>query len=142
MLFFYFIGAVVPGAGAFEIAAYCTLKKLADTVKGRAKLGVLAFAEAILVIPKTLAVNAGHDAQEVIVKLVEAYNNNLSSSSTDSIGLDLESGEACILQGVWDNVRVKQASLAAAVTIASNLLEVDEVMRAGLRDLKGGGGGQ
>ncbi|CAK5092541.1 unnamed protein product [Meloidogyne enterolobii] len=98
MLFFYYLGAVVPGAGAFEIAAYCTLKKLADTVKGRAKLGVLAFAEAILVIPKTLAVNAGHDAQEVIVKLVEAYNNNLSSSSTDCIGLDLESGEACILQ--------------------------------------------
>ena len=46
------------------------------------------------------------------------------------------------LKGVWDNVRVKQASLAAAVTIASNLLEVDEVMRAGLRDLKSGGGGQ
>nr|CAD2150662.1 unnamed protein product [Meloidogyne enterolobii] len=128
-------GAVVPGAGAFEIAAYCTLKKLADTVKGRLCRSYFSYT-------KTLAVNAGHDAQEVIVKLVEAYNNNLSSSSTDSIGLDLESGEACILQGVWDNVRVKQASLAAAVTIASNLLEVDEVMRAGLRDLKSGGGGQ
>lgn len=32
--------AVVPGAGAFEIAAYCALKKHAETVKGRAKLGV------------------------------------------------------------------------------------------------------
>jgi T-complex protein 1 subunit zeta len=132
-------GAVIPGAGAFEIAAYCTLKKLADTVKGRAKLGVLAFADSLLIIPKTLAVNAGFDAQEVIVKLVEAYNNNINSGNTDDvIGLDLESGEACILQGVWDNVRVKQATIAASMTIASNLLEVDEVMRAGMRDLKGG----
>lgn len=32
--------AVVPGAGAFEIAAYCMLNKQLDTVKGRAKLGV------------------------------------------------------------------------------------------------------
>lgn len=32
--------AVVAGAGAFEIAAYCALKKHAETVKGRAKLGV------------------------------------------------------------------------------------------------------
>jgi T-complex protein 1 subunit zeta len=33
-------GAIVPGAGAFEIAAHCALMKHAETVKGRAKLGV------------------------------------------------------------------------------------------------------
>jgi hypothetical protein len=36
-----FLGAVVPGAGAFEIGAYCMLKKEAEKVKGRVKLGVL-----------------------------------------------------------------------------------------------------
>lgn len=127
-------GAVVPGAGAFEIAGYCTLKKLADQVKGRSKLGILAFADALLVIPKTLAVNSGHDAQDSIIKLVEAYN----AGSGGPVGLDLASGEACIPMGIWDNVCVKQASLAACESIASNLLEVDEVMRAGMRDLKGG----
>ncbi|KAL3111391.1 hypothetical protein niasHT_019621 [Heterodera trifolii] len=126
-------GAVLPGAGAFEIAGYCALKKLADNVKGRAKLGVLAFAEALLVIPKTLAVNAGFDAQEAIVKLVETF-----SAAGELVGLDLESGEPCVPQSVWDNVCVKQASLNACQNIASNLLEVDEVMRAGMRDLKGG----
>uniref|UniRef100_A0A914IC20 T-complex protein 1 subunit zeta n=1 Tax=Globodera rostochiensis TaxID=31243 RepID=A0A914IC20_GLORO len=124
-------GAVLPGAGAFEIAGYCALKKLADNVKGRAKLGVLAFAEALLIIPKTLAVNAGFDAQEVIVKLVEACID-----ADEPVGLDLESGEPCSPQGIWDNVCVKQASLNACQNIASNLLEVDEVMRAGMRDLK------
>lgn len=36
-----FLGAVVPGAAAFEIAAYCMLKREAEKVKGRVKLGVL-----------------------------------------------------------------------------------------------------
>lgn len=36
----FFTEAVVPGAGAFEIAAHCMLKNEVDKVKGRAKLGV------------------------------------------------------------------------------------------------------
>lgn len=52
---------MVPGAGAFELAAYEELMKTAGTVAGKAKLGVRAFAEALLVIPKTLAENSGFD---------------------------------------------------------------------------------
>jgi len=128
--------AVVPGAGAFEIAAHCRLKSVAETVKGSAKLGLLAFAEALLIIPKTLAINAGYDAQKVIVKLIEAYQE--SGGKLNPVGLDLETGEPCIPQGIWDNVSVKKSSLSACNSIATNLLEVDEVMRAGMRDLKGG----
>jgi T-complex protein 1 subunit zeta len=55
--------AVVPGAGAFEIAAHEHLTQYARTgVTGKAKLGVAAFAEALLVVPRTLAQNAGLDA--------------------------------------------------------------------------------
>lgn len=53
--------SVVPGAGAFELAAAEDLVKFAATVSGKAKLGVLAFAEAMLVTPKTLAENSGFD---------------------------------------------------------------------------------
>ena len=63
-------GTLVPGAGAFEVAcsAYLSgpVKKLA---KGRAKMGVQAFADALLVIPKTLAANGGFDVQDVVVSL-------------------------------------------------------------------------
>merc|ERR1719159_753907 len=55
---------VLPGAGAFEIAAYQELMKYKDTVKGRARLGVQAFAEALLIIVKVLAQNSGLDPQE------------------------------------------------------------------------------
>ena len=62
--------SLVAGAGAFEVA--CSAH-LANTVKkntkGRAKLGVEAFANAMLVIPKTLAANGGFDIQDAIVGL-------------------------------------------------------------------------
>ncbi|EYC42009.1 hypothetical protein Y032_0547g3269 [Ancylostoma ceylanicum] len=80
---------LVPGAGSFEIAAYCMLKKEMETLKGRAKLGALAHANALLVIPKTLAINSGYDAQETIVKLVEERE----SSGDIPVGIDLDSGE-------------------------------------------------
>jgi len=47
-------GFLVPGAGAFEICANRELTAFKDTVSGKTKLGVQAYAEALLVIPKTL----------------------------------------------------------------------------------------
>ena len=54
--------ALLPGAGAFEIACAKSLTDYAhEGVTGKVKLGVLAFAEAMLVVPKTLAENSGFD---------------------------------------------------------------------------------
>ena len=52
---------MVPGAGAFEVAAAQALEEYKHEVKGKAKLGVEAFSKALLVIPKTLAQNSGFD---------------------------------------------------------------------------------
>lgn len=51
------------GAAAFEVLANRELLKFKDSVKGKARLGVAAYAEALLIIPKTLAINAGFDVQ-------------------------------------------------------------------------------
>ena len=58
--------SVVPGAGAFQVAcaAHLSSEGFRKQVKGKAKYGVSAFAEALLVIPKTLAANSGHDIQD------------------------------------------------------------------------------
>jgi T-complex protein 1 subunit zeta len=58
--------SVVPGAGAFQVAcaAHLNSEAFRKTVKGKAKWGVQAFADALLVIPKTLAANSGHDIQD------------------------------------------------------------------------------
>jgi len=127
-------GCVVPGAGAFEIAAHAELMKFKETVKGRARLGVQAFADALLVIPKVLAVNSGLDAQETIVKLQEEQ-----ATAGQPVGVDLVSGEALLPMdaGIVDNYRVKKQLLHSCTVIASNLLLVDEIMRAGMSSLKG-----
>lgn len=55
--------AVVPGAGAFEIASHHHLiEHMKHHVTGKVKLGVQCFADALLVIPRTLAENSGFDA--------------------------------------------------------------------------------
>lgn len=60
---------VVAGAGSFEVACASHLVECMKTVPGRARLGLQAFADALLVIPKTLASNAGLDSQDAIIKL-------------------------------------------------------------------------
>lgn len=66
--------AVIPGAGAFEIAAAeHLLGEFKLTVKGKAKYGVVCFAEALLIVPRTLASNSGFDPEECVIKLQEIY---------------------------------------------------------------------
>ncbi|CAO1617558.1 unnamed protein product [Parajaminaea phylloscopi] len=129
--------SLVPGGGAFEVAAahHLTTAVKKDT-KGRAKLGVQAFADALLVIPKTLARNGGFDVQDAIVALQD------EAADGNAAGLDLSSGEPmdAAAEGVWDNYRVKRHMIHSSAVIASNLLSVDEILRAGRSSLKSDNG--
>ncbi|XP_074641519.1 T-complex protein 1 subunit zeta-like [Tubulanus polymorphus] len=126
--------SVIPGAGAYEIAAHDALLKFKESVKGRARLGVQAYADALLVIPKVLAQNSGLDPQEMMVKLHEEF-----VAAQQPVGLDLSTGDVLIPMdaGIVDNYRVKKQLLHSCTVIASNLLLVDEIMRAGMTSLKG-----
>jgi len=130
-------GCLIPGAGSFEVAAYSSLLAFKPSVEGKAQLGVQAYADALLVIPKILASNAGYDPQDVIVRLVHEH-----AATKQLIGIDLNTGEPISPGdiGVYDNYRVKRQLLNSCTTIASNLLLVDEIMRAGLTSLKGPSG--
>jgi len=129
---------VIPGAGAFELAAYADLMKYKESVKGRLKLGVQCFAEALLVIPKTLATNAGFDAQETLVTLLDE-EAKAREAKRGAIGVDLATGGACLPfeMGIVDNYSVKKHIITSSSTIASNLLLVDEIMKAGISTTKG-----
>jgi len=126
--------SLVPGAGAFEVACYTELMKYESEVKGRARYGVIAFANSLLTIPKNLAVNSGYDSMDSLVKLREEYKN----SGGSPVGLDISTGEVLnpVEAGIFDNYCVKLHMLDACSVIARNLLIVDEIMRAGLSQLK------
>ncbi|KAJ3074179.1 T-complex protein 1 subunit zeta [Podochytrium sp. JEL0797] len=125
---------VIPGAGAFHVALSSHLTKFKASVKGRTKMGVQAFADALLIIPKTLARNAGFDAQDVIVMMQEEY------AEGHVVGVDLKTGETCDpeMEGIFDNYRVHRHLLHSCSVIASNFLLVDEMMRAGRSSLRSG----
>ncbi|XP_074096917.1 chaperonin containing TCP1 subunit 6 [Cotesia typhae] len=126
--------AVVPGAGAFEVTASRALSQYKEQVKGKLRFGIQAYSEALLVVPKILAVNSGFDPQYTIVKLLEE-----SATLGEPVGLDINSGEAIKPSdmGIYDNYIVKKQIINSCTVIASNLLLVDEIMRAGLSSLKG-----
>lgn len=76
--------ALIPGAGAFEVSCSAHLNgTVKKSAKGRVKMGVQAFADALLVIPKTLAQNGGFDVQDVVVALqVRLYMHRDYHNST------------------------------------------------------------
>ncbi|XP_004747153.1 T-complex protein 1 subunit zeta-2 isoform X2 [Mustela putorius furo] len=127
-------GCVVPGAGAVEVAIAEALVNYKHRIKGRARLGVQAFADALLIIPKVLAQNSGFELQETLVKVQTEH-----SESKQPVGIDLDTGEPMVAAdaGVWDNYCVKKQLLHSCTVIATNILLVDEIMRAGMSSLKG-----
>lgn len=121
--------AVLPGAGAFELACYHSLQGFKDEVSGKAKLGVQAFADALLIIPKTLAANSGFDVQDSIITLLDA-----AKKEKVSVGIDIAKPDGFInpeTQGIYDNYCVKKQFLNVAPLLAEQLLLVDEIMKAG-----------
>jgi len=125
---------IVPGAGAFEIAANEYLKQNLDKAQGRAKLGIEVFAEALLVVPKALAENSGHDAQDVIIKMREA----LAANPDAPVGFDIASGDVLDPEssGILDTYLSKRHMIGTAPVIANQLLLVDEILRAGRKKEK------
>ncbi|KIW66550.1 T-complex protein 1, zeta subunit [Phialophora macrospora] len=121
-------GCVVPGAGSFQIAAAAHLnsEEVRKSVKGKAKWGVAAFADALLIIPKTLAANSGHDIQDALAALQD------EQAEGNVVGLDLVTGEPMdpVQEGVFDSFRVLRNSIASSQGIASNLLLCDELLKA------------
>jgi T-complex protein 1 subunit zeta len=97
-------------------------------ISGRQRLGVEAFASALLIVPKTLAENSGLDVQDCIIKLEEEQER-----SEQRVGLDLNTGEPILPSsiGVWDSYTVKKQILNLSTVLATQLLLVDEVMKAG-----------
>ncbi|KAL8330272.1 hypothetical protein RB593_001335 [Gaeumannomyces tritici] len=130
--------SVVPGGGAFQVACAAHLRSdaFSRTVKGKGKWGVQAFADALLIIPKTLAANAGHDIQESLAALQDDY------AEGNAFGLDLQSGGTMdpTLEGVYDSFRVLRNCIASSTGIASNLLLCDEMLKARQMGRQGGPG--
>jgi thermosome len=132
-------GKVVAGGGAAEISIAKALKEYADTISGREQLAVAAFAEAMEVVPKTLAENAGLDSIDSLVDLRAAHEKSIY------MGLDVFKGEVRDMYkaGVIEPHRVKKQAIQSAAEAAEMILRIDDVIassgsgRPGPEDMEG-----
>jgi len=115
---------MLPGGGAPEIELSLRLKEYAATLKGREQLAVTKFAEALEIVPKTLAENAGYDAIDKAVELKSHHEKNKNA------GIDAYSGEVkdMLVQGVVEPLRVKIQAIQSATDAACLILRIDDVL--------------
>ncbi|MFA9428174.1 thermosome subunit alpha [Natronorubrum sp. A-ect3] len=121
-------GKVVAGGGAPEVELSLALRDYADSVGGREQLAVEAFADALEVIPRTLAENAGLDPIDSLVELRADHDGGETTS-----GLDAYTGDTIDMaeEGVYEPLRVKTQAIESATEAAVMLLRIDDVIAAG-----------
>jgi len=124
---------LVPGGGAPEVELALRLRAYAATVGGREQLAVEAFADAMEVIPKTLAENAGLDQIDSLVALRSAHEKGMKSA-----GLSMDTGKPVdmLKLGVVEPLRVKTQAIQSAAEAAVMILRIDDVIAS-----KSGGAG-
>jgi thermosome len=125
-------GKVLPGGGAPETELSLQLRDFADSVGGREQLAIESFADAIDVIPRTLAENAGLDPIDSLVDLRSQHD-----AGDNLVGLNAYTGEVEDMSDeVVEPLGVKTQAVESATEAAVMILRIDDVIAAG--DLKGG----
>jgi len=122
-------GKIVAGGGAPEIEAAKGLREYAGTVSGREALAINAFADAIEVIPRTLAENAGLDPIDILVQLRADHEKK----GGKDIGIDVISGEVTntLKLGIIEPLRIKTQAIKSASEVTEMILRIDDVIAAG-----------
>ncbi len=125
------IGKVVAGGGATEIELASKIREYATKLSGREQLAVLAFAESIEVIPRTLAENAGLDPIDMLTDLKARHEKGDKWA-----GLDVFSGKVVDSwkAGVIEPLKIKTQAIKSASEVAELILRIDDVIAAGNLD--------
>ncbi|MHA2172985.1 MAG: TCP-1/cpn60 chaperonin family protein, partial [Candidatus Kariarchaeaceae archaeon] len=125
---------LVAGGGAPELYIANKLRTFKLDKSAKTQLAIDAFANAIEIIPRTLAENAGLDPIEILGDLNNAYDEGKYN-----YGIDPENSEIADMKelGVMEPLRVKIQAILSASEAATILLRIDDVVSA--KDLGGGG---
>jgi len=117
--------AVVAGGGAPEAYAASKVREWASTLAGREQLAAEKFAEALEVIPLSLAENAGMDLIDALTEL-----RSKQSSGAHSFGIDARRGKVADMfkLDIVDPLAVKEQVIKSATEAACMLLRIDDVI--------------
>ena len=125
-------GRIAAGGGASAIEIALKLRDYAATVGGREQMAIDAFANAMEIVPKTLAENAGLDSINAILDLRQAHKKGQKYA-----GLNVYTGKVVNMMEaeVIEPLRVGKQAIHSATEAAVMILRIDDVIAA-----KAGGG--
>lgn len=120
---------MVPGGGASEIELAKQITTLGESTPGLEQYAIKKFAEALEVVPRTIAENAGTKATEVLSLLYAAHQEGKKN-----VGVDIEAPTAattdCQEKGILDLYLAKYWGLKFATAAACTVLKVDQIIMA------------
>jgi len=118
-------GKAVGGAGATEIEVAKGLREFANSLSGREQLAALAFADAIEMVPRTLAENAGLDPIDILTELKAAHD-----SGKKWVGINVFTKQVVDSweEGVIEPLKIKTQAIKSASEVAELILRIDDVI--------------
>ncbi len=130
-------GLYVFGGGSVEIELAHDLRDFATKTGGREQLAIIAFAEALEAIPRTLAESTGMDPIDTLVSLRTKHKTK------DGLAQGVNVYEAKIddmeKEGVVEPAKVKQQAIMSASEAVEMLLRISDMISARPRPASGGG---
>nr|WP_232688703.1 thermosome subunit beta [Halobacterium zhouii] len=121
-------GRVLPGGGAIEVELADRLRNYADSVSGREQLAVEAYADALELVPRVLAENAGLDSIDTLVDLRSAHEDG-----DQRAGLNVHTNDVVdtFEAGVVEPAHAKEQAVTSASEAANLVLKIDDIISAG-----------
>ena len=129
---------MVSGGGSVEMEMAKAVREHAAQVGGREQLAIEAFADALEIIPRTLAENAGLDILDTMVAMKTAHAKDgkyMGVNVFDEGVIDMLS------EGVVEPMVVKEQAIKSGIEVASMVLRIDDVLAARSGGMGGGAGG-
>lgn len=116
---------ILAGGGAPEAFAAAKVREWAHTLSGREQLAAEKFAEALEVIPLSLAENAGMDLIDTLTEI-----RAKQSKGSYSIGIDARNGKVADMSklDIVEPLVVKEQIIKSATEAACMILRIDDVI--------------
>ena len=127
-------GKVITGGGAAAIEIALGLRDFASTIGGREQIAIEAFADAIEVVPRTLAENAGLDPIDTLIEIRKQHKRGNRHA-----GINVYTGKVMDMrkENVLEPMRVGSQAISSATDAAVMIIRIDDVIAA-----RAGGGGK
>jgi archaeal chaperonin len=120
------VGKILIGAGSCEMEVSMRLKDYAKTIGGREQLAIEAFAEALEIIPRTLAETAGMDPIDALVELRSKH----SKKDGKYFGINVFKGKIEDMKkfDVVEPLAVKTQAINSASEVSEMILRIDDII--------------